>query len=238
MAKRIFAVAICLLALMSVTLHSYAQNANPGVIPPKASPYGHTYGEWSARWWQWAYSIPVPVSPLFDETGAAAGSGQSGPVWFLAGVFNVSGAAERTVTVPHGKALFIPMLNAEWDNLCPPNDPPLGTDALRALVIGAIDTVTDMRCEIDGVSQGDLGTALTSPYRATSPVFTVTFPEDNVFQAFGCDVAPGAYGPFVADGVYLMVAPLRAGNHTIHFTASAYGGGFVLDITYHLTVGK
>ena len=31
---------------------AWAANPIPGVIPPQAKPYGMTYGEWSARWWQ------------------------------------------------------------------------------------------------------------------------------------------------------------------------------------------
>src|SRR5690349_16171961 len=64
-----------------------------GVVPPQAHPNGHTYGEWSEKWWQWAYSLPAAGHPLFDETGVDCGAGQSGTVWFLGGVFNVSGTA-------------------------------------------------------------------------------------------------------------------------------------------------
>ena len=53
---------------------------NPRVYPPGSRPFGLSYGEWSARWWQWAYSMPVTGHPLFDETGADCAAGQSGPV--------------------------------------------------------------------------------------------------------------------------------------------------------------
>src|SRR5262245_50717964 len=105
---------------------------NPGVLPPQSHPFGATYGEWAARWWQWAYKQPVDTNPLFDETGARIANGQSGKVWFLAGVINVSGSAERTGTIPAGKALFFPILNFEADNLAPPLDPPLDESGLRA----------------------------------------------------------------------------------------------------------
>ena len=40
-----------------------------------------------------------------------------------------------------------------------------------------------------------------------------------------------------ADGFYLMLAPLRPGQHTLHF-GGTFGDpiNFTLDITYHLTV--
>ena len=37
---------------------------NPGVVPPGSKTLGLTYGEWSARWWEWAFSIPKSVHPL------------------------------------------------------------------------------------------------------------------------------------------------------------------------------
>ncbi len=30
---------------------------NPGITPPQALSFGRTYAEWSAAWWQWAYSM-------------------------------------------------------------------------------------------------------------------------------------------------------------------------------------
>ena len=43
-------------------------------LPPGRPAYGKTYGAWSAAWWQWAYSIPVPSNPLFDSTGVLCGT--------------------------------------------------------------------------------------------------------------------------------------------------------------------
>ncbi len=87
---------------------------NPGVIPPQARSHGQGYGEWAAAWWQWVASVPADHHPLLDETGADAAQGQSGSVWFLAGVFNATGTAERTITIPPGKALFFPLINFMW----------------------------------------------------------------------------------------------------------------------------
>jgi hypothetical protein len=59
---------------------------NPGVIPPQSKAHGMTYGEWSAKWWQWAYSLPVDQNPFFDtvvppnDEGCTNGAnGQLGP---------------------------------------------------------------------------------------------------------------------------------------------------------------
>ena len=39
----------------TVQIHSLAFSAN-------SKPYNLTYGEWTARWWQWGYSIPKAVN--------------------------------------------------------------------------------------------------------------------------------------------------------------------------------
>jgi hypothetical protein len=203
------------------------------VLPAQARPYGASLGEWGVRWWQWAYSLPATGHPLFDETGADCGAGQSGPVWFLAGIFNVSGSAVRTeCVVPAGKALLFPILNSEWDNVCPPVDPPLTEAQLRATVAAVLDLATDLHLDVDGQDAGSL-----ARYRAQGPAFEVTLPPDNLWQAFGCGTAPGTYAPLVQDGYYVMLTPLPPGEHTIHFRGTLGPPvNFTLEITYELTV--
>jgi hypothetical protein len=206
---------------------------NPRVLPPGSMPYGSSYGEWGMKWWQWAYSLPVTGHPLFDETGADCAAGQSGPVWFLGGVFNVSGSAVRDLcAVPVGKALFFPILNVEWDNFCPLTYPPLSEDELRATARWYMDLATEMSCEVDGRPIYNL-----TAYRASGGSFGINLPDDNLWQYFGCDVGPGYSSPLVQDGYYLMLAPLPAGAHTLHFRGTVGDPiNFTLEITYHLTV--
>ncbi len=209
-----------------------AGNPNPGVTLPYAKAYGMTYGEWSAKWWQWAYSLPVDQNPFFDENGSCSNGthGQLGPVWFLTGVINVSGSAERDCTVPAGKALFFPILNVE----CATLEGNGSTEAeLRACTTFFMGFVTNVAAEIDGVPIQNL-----QDYRASSPLFTYgPLPDNNVLQLFGFDAPAGATSPSVADGFYLMLAPLSVGQHTIHYTGT-FGDpiNFTLDITYNLTV--
>jgi hypothetical protein len=216
---------------------AHAARSSP-VIPLNSSAFGHSYGEWSARWWQWSYSLPTTRHPLFDT--ARCDAGQSGKVWFLGGTFTliqqgneVVGVAERTCHVPAGKALFFPLLNAEWDNVCPPLDPPLSVPQLRQAAAAALAGATGLTATIDGHEVADV-----DDFRVRSPRFAVTIPAANVWRSFGppCDtIAAGRYAPIVADGWYLLVRPLSHGKHTLHFT----GGipGFRLDITYHLNIG-
>ncbi len=201
-----------------------APNANPTVLPPNSKPYGASYGEWGGRWWQWAYSIPAATNPVLDPTGEFAAEGQSGPVWFLAGTFG--GTAERSVTVPAGKGLFFPIYDTIWVNTPEFGDPEWSPEHeawVRALLASIVESVSGLTCEIDGRAVENI-----TAYRCQTPEdgeYMVTFPEDSVW------LPAGTYGPSVSDGYYLMLAPLSAGKHTIHFTAGDY-----LDVTYHITV--
>ena len=206
---------------------------NPGVLPPGSNPYGKSYGEWGAAWWQWVFSSPWPQNPLNDPTGANAAQGQSGPVWFLAGTVCTGNAcnlltANRTSTVPPGKALFFPILNTE----CSTYEGNGSTEAdLLACATGAIDSGTGLECDVDGTSLVNLG-----DYRAHSALFTWgPLPADNLFDGLGFPTPAGTTSPAVQDGYYVMLAPLPAGTHTVHFTG-AYAGFSTLDIVYHLTV--
>jgi len=230
-------------------------NTNPGVLPPQSHAYGKTYGEWSAAWWQWVNAIPVHDTngnnqhPLWDTTGEDALRGQSGPVWFLAGMNDAFpdpndpnsfyGIAEREVTIPTGKALFFPILNAE----CSVVEGNGQTEQeLRDLAAYYINHTQHLACELDGLSLRHI-----ERYRADSPAFTMQAIEDNWL-----DASYGAEGYFpvgsstlaVSDGVYLMLAPLPGGEHELHFSGAyvftadedGFDYTFSLDITYHLTV--
>lgn len=226
-----------MLALLGLTASAVAagRNPNPGIAPAHSSPYGQTYGEWSGAWWRWAYSFPAgeDQNPVQDPTGALAGLGQSGPVWFLAGSFGQT--VTRTATVPAGKALFFPIINTGWINIPELGDDPWSDDQrayAKAFIAPFIDNAFNLSCTIDDVEVADIAS-----YRSVTPdgaEYMVTFPENGLWG-----LPAGDYGPTVDDGIYLMVAPLRPGQHTIHFTAASQGsfaGDFALDVTYHLTI--
>lgn len=234
-------VGFMVLAIIAPTQAS-SRNLNPRVRPPNSHPYGMTYGEWSARHWQWLYSMPVDAHPLFDT--ADCSEGQSGPVWFLGGTFAVvetepnvvEGIVTRTCTVPVGKALFFPIIDAE----CATLEGNGTTDAeLRNCAESIIDHATNLQTEIDGVAIQNL-----QAYRVQSPLFSWgPLPDNNVFQ--DPDNFPaGATSPSVSDGFFVMLTPLSAGQHTVHFSGEivftdaedGFDFQFILDVTYHLTI--
>jgi hypothetical protein len=114
--------------------------------------------------------------------------------------------------VPIGKALFFTIIDAE----CATAEGNGKTDTeLRACAMDTIDHVhvADLSCEIDGVPLQNL-----AMYRVQSPLFTWgPLPENNVLQASGVALPAGTTSPSVSDGYFVMVAPLSAGTHTVHF---------------------
>ncbi len=230
--RRVIAAVACLVVVMLAgsVAPARAQSTLPGAIPPKARPYGSSYAEWNARWWQWALALPAEQNPFFDVDGSCANgaNGQGGQVWFLTGVFNESGVAQRNCTVPAGKALFFPLINVECSTL--EVDTPFygGNEAELRACLQPFDLGSAF-VEVDGVRVENL-----SGYQSESPLFSFTAPADNVLG-----VVPGT-GESVAKGYYVMLHPLAVGNHTIRYggaLTSPYGG-FALDITYNLTVGN
>ena len=242
------AIAVCLASLAGCDSQTERIAGSPpdgegpsfaaSVIPPTARIFGKTYGQWSAAWWQWSYGQPVSSNPTFDETGALCGNGQSGRVWFLTGVFNVSGTAVRDqCVIPVDKAIFFPVLNAECSNAELNGTTP---DELRACAKGLLDLASNLSAEVDGVAVPNL-----DRFRVKSPPFNFVLPDDNLLQLFGFDAPAGsclpngnACDPYlsVGHGVYVMLAPISAGAHTIHFHGEIPAFAFALDITYHLTV--
>ena len=209
------------------------KNANPGVLPPQSNPHGQSYGDWSAEWWQWAYSIPFATNPVVDETGEHCTEGQSGSVWFLAGTFG--GETARTCTIPSGKSLFFPIVNiACWapedllawgGNLGMTYDEQ--TEVVRECATYYGDLMDILEVTIDGVPLSNL-----SAYRAASGTFSVYL--SDVIEDFG--YPPGLRDPMVSDGYWLMLAPLTPGPHVIDFVGGISAYPFETHVNYQLTV--
>jgi hypothetical protein len=239
-------VMLVVLATLAFPTLTLAQG-NPGVLSLESTPLGNSYGDWSAIWWQWALSLPATSHPLFDT--ADCGTGQSGPVFFLGGRFCATplpggpncnpSVINRSCTVPAGKALFFPILNVE-DSVAEElagfglgDATPAG---LRNLATIIAEGIVDVAVTVDGhpIKGGD-------GLRVQSPLFSFALaPHDNLFAAIGeTGIPDGTTSLAVADGVYVMLAPLSAGLHTLHFSGvntCPFCNNFPIDATYHLIV--
>ena len=168
-------------------------NGTPSVIPPDARPHGQSYGDWSAAWWQWAFSLPTDGHPLLDT--ADCSEGQSGRVWFLGGTFTGSETTARDCTVPTGTSLFFPIVNVECSTL----DTGLETEEeLRSCANFTADFIAEVHAELNGVAIQNL----LERYRVESPLFTIgPMPEMNILAFFGLTVGAGETGRAVGGTV-------------------------------------
>jgi len=225
--RRILAAAGLLVLLLAANAApANAAGADPGVLPPPASPYGSTYAEWSARWWQWALAVPAADNPLNDGSDCLhVAEEQSGLVWFLGGAIDESINAERNCSVPLGKALFFPVINVECSTVEAP--PFFGADAGALRTCVDAFTFANAYAEVDGVAVRNV-----ERYFVQSPPFDFTLPPDNVLG-----VAAGT-GSSVSNGIYLLLPPLSAGEHVIRFGGTYPDFDFSIAMTYHLTLGK
>ena len=230
MKKTILTVLAAMLLVLPAKLAAQQENF-PHVVPPHSVVAGKTLGEWSAVWWKWAYAIPANDNPLLDASGQKSKFGDVGPVFFLAGLFNTSGSVTRTVTIPANKFIFFPLENLVNDNVGV--TPRQTIDTLVSQIDAALPGVTALHASIDGREVGDLFS-----HRETAPVFSYTLQlTDNLQQVVNGITTPDATGtvfPAVADGYYLMLRPLPAGQHVIKFGGVFFGGS--LDVTYQVNV--
>jgi hypothetical protein len=207
----------------------FADQVNPGVVSVLDKPYGQTYGDWSANWWQWVLSQPEEKNPLVDKTGELCATGQEGPVWFLGGTWGFP-KVERNCTMPSGVAVLFPVYNGECSTAEEPTRKSYAE--LRECVIqGNLSPGSQlfMEAKVDGKELKNL-----ENYRVESQLFNVTLPANNVFG-----VKEGITQA-VADGWFIMLEPLSNGTHTLEFGAVVIKPtgeqNFQTHATYHLNV--
>ncbi len=226
--------------LMLVT--SAATPAAGQVLEPRSLPYGLSYEEWSAKWWQFFYGQSTNDMEPLGSPGICEGSASR--VLFLNGA-PTSTTETNHATILADTPLFLAILAFTADNTaCPVTDFTTNSaDVLTAeAVSGWNSAATLTTCTIDGVVVPGLENPTNTIYNVVSVPFSYTTAEkDNIVAVSeGEPCLPGGLTvyPAVADGVYLMLSPLSPGKHKIHFVGEAGPGGTYLkiDITYEITV--
>jgi hypothetical protein len=223
---------------LSVACSSSSSDPDLDILDPYAVQYGKSYPEWAAEWVAYANRVAPPecASPFEDATGASCQLYQDpeSPVFFLVGTFG--GVARREqCTVPHGKALFFPLLSVWGDNAGTPADM-LHTDAeLKAFVESTFSGLLpeSLRLEVDGqrIVHLERGGISSAPY-------TVNIPAD--MNSYTCAGVPGVEGDFsgYVGGYWALLPALTKGRHTIAFRGASSGGSedVSIDVSYTLTV--
>jgi hypothetical protein len=178
-------------------------------------------GQLGKQWWQLAMSIPGPLNPFLDDTGANCGIGQRGNTWFLYSS-SFGPRADLKCTIPAGKTIFLAVVAG----ICVPfpgETIPQNVEFCRE----GSDLTDFLSLRIDGKARNDL-----IERRAIYNAFALPVPEDNVFG-----FAPGVFVA-VHDGFFAKVPPLTPGHHTIRVRGAASAFGFSTDTLYHLNIVK
>lgn len=190
------------------------------VFPTDSDPFGMSYAQWTAKWWQWALSSPAENNPVNDPTGKNCAENQSGPVWFLAGT--LGGVVDRNCTIPAEKAILFPILNHGGTLADSPTFK--SEEELLSHTSREMDIISNLEVAIDNVKLTGL-----EKYRVRSPIFDVVLPEKNLFG--------GTPGPTrgVSDGYWLFLAPLSKGKHKINTFGSCLNGKVMIGVNYDIT---
>ena len=185
--------------------------------------YG-TYADFSARWWQWAFSLPAENHPI---SGGDCEQGQVDDVWFLAGTF--SSPAVRDCTVPAGKRLFFPVINSVFFK------------AAGGFAGGEQNTLLTMRQ--GAASFPDSADSITCTvnaetcdfHRVKSPAFSVLAQQKEGLVPPGFLKVPAHTDQLVADGFWVLLEPLE-NSGTIYFRVEDGDGNVLQEVTYNITI--
>lgn len=224
------------------TSSAFAQDA----YPANSAPFGMTYGDWGAAYFQYVFSIPGSSNPMLDPSGAACNIAQpSGPVFFLnlipdhaflqAGF--LGSYAIRTCTIP-SKALWIPIAGWLCSNIQFAPSHGYSPYDMRKCAATATDSVdiNSLTLFVDGRNLS----ALIRERRIQTPYFYFEMPVDDNILTWGW--SDGNSGSAVADGYFVLLRPLSRGAHVVQF-GGAYLSGISpaglagsFSVMYNLTV--
>jgi hypothetical protein len=205
---------------------SYGYNNNDSygykdmVKTPKIFP-ANKVSELGDRWWQWISSINANIVNPFTETGQAGcdvGLQDNGKLLFLVGsiknvtAFPDTGFPEHECGIPKNTSILFPIVNVICDTL-EVNTPFFGADETtqRICANSLTDTFDNLTVTIDGFEVKN-----PEQYRIDSPAggFAFTAVENNPVGI------PAGNGTGVQDGFWILLKPLKPGEHTITFSGA------------------
>lgn len=197
-------------------------SSNMGIYQPTARPFGHSIGDWSAKWWQWLLSIPKSINPTNDLTGTHASVGQPDPrVFFLCQT--IEGVKEipiREISIPKGTSIFMPILNWISDFYEHGNS----EQELVETAKHRMDSIGNLNFSLEGKNIQGL-----EKFRALSDFFSVELPTDNILGL------PPGRTRFISDGYWIFTEPIR-NDLALSTYASCSSGVTKIGINYCIKV--
>jgi hypothetical protein len=189
-------------------------------FPEEDKPYGLSYGQWTAKWWEWCFSSPMSTNPLTDDTGEYSHFNQSGPVWFLCGTFGENKFPNRNCKIPRGKGILFPVINYIFVL-----DSDIRTDyEVTQHVKRDIDDIVKLEATIDDW-------AVPAFRVASDPlIFHINIREENKLGF------PVGVNRASADGYWIFLRSLPPGEHRLFFHGSCSGGIRNATASYELFI--
>jgi hypothetical protein len=170
------------------------------VFQPDSQPYNFSYADWTEKWWQWAYSVPIGQNPSYDDTSEYCAENQQGPVWFLSQSYGHP--VTRNCDIPANTALLATLLNSE----CSYAEYPTMTNEVELADCAKKqqDNVVSPMASINAVKIPNL-----ESYRIQSGLFNITLPANNILNL------PEQDTQAVSDGNWLFLKPLPVGTYEL-----------------------
>lgn len=211
------ALAGALLALIAAPVVAAAGSRAPGFLPPNAAPLGYSLTELASAWSLWAWGSSPSDSPLLEVR--CEQSPLDPRIWFLP--VSLGGEDENTCDVPQGA--FLVMLAGGGE--CSDAEPAPWHGGNEAELIDCVDQGFDLVTYAEVTAGGKTTTNL-SGYVVTTSV--ITLPADNLFSS----------DPTISmtKGIFLVVAPLSRGTHTLRAYDEFDSISFTAGITYTINV--
>lgn len=206
------------------------------VIPKDGNVKGRTLPEFIIEFWQDLCPLPKTTSPAWQNNGGRDASFNSGKDLFrLCFSRNPQSPITRTIHVPEGKGLFIPIMSVVVSHCEKPKE--------DIIEIAKKDQVSidppSLSLKLDGTSLPNINSHRFNPEEVGT--FEVKFPANTADAIFPivssgpCDAA--------AAGRYVWTEPLTQGEHTVSWKGKLHCVGancidtdYMEDITYKITV--
>lgn len=228
--------------------NSSATNSSDLIYLKDSKPFGVSYPEWTAIWWDWHYGIPSkddqkdeddlshyhPREAYSPEKCAWHQTDKN--VWFLPDgrnlLFESSNPEIRQCTVPYGKALLVQI----YGGGCSEAEGLITEKQRRDCVELGLDMVT-FTAKVDGIEV--MNSEDRYDYLPEIYVYNLTLNNENYYDL------PAGTWKAMSGGYFLFVKPLSIGNHTIEFKETYFkpgsegqpsGENRLSNVVYELTV--
>lgn len=200
---------------------------------PEEKPFGISFGQWTVRWWQWALSIPKNINPVTDKSGIYANTNQDERVWFLAGTWGEGEKVKRYCSLPHNKAILIPIINYETNRMEKPN-----LISYSEMVKDATEDQNDIRVKDFKINNDE-----SVPIRHAESIHNAIFRVKSDPSIFPLYIHPDNYFKLkggktdaTADGYWVFLKSLPKGKHQLYFHGACSAGTRQTTAEYNIEI--